>query len=156
MSCPSLLPRTGPQSPCERTDLRMAIVADHLGLSWTGESTHISLFSVCETHSKTSMKGCIMVIYTTWTNWNVAVNSVCEFLKNTHVWLSELDWSQPLRPVVLQCLLPSGGHVSLKTSQLSSTAVAFKVAYISSLHIWSNMKVGKSPKLELRFGNFTI
>nr|XP_033466472.1 ankyrin-3-like isoform X6 [Epinephelus lanceolatus] len=32
----------GPQSPCERTDLRMAIVADHLGLSWTGESTHIS------------------------------------------------------------------------------------------------------------------
>uniref|UniRef100_A0AAQ5ZMQ4 Ankyrin 3a n=1 Tax=Amphiprion ocellaris TaxID=80972 RepID=A0AAQ5ZMQ4_AMPOC len=27
--------RTGPQSPCERTDLRMAIVADHLGLSWT-------------------------------------------------------------------------------------------------------------------------
>ena len=30
----SILP--GPQSPCERTDLRMAIVADHLGLSWTG------------------------------------------------------------------------------------------------------------------------
>ncbi|XP_071374431.1 LOW QUALITY PROTEIN: ankyrin-3-like [Centroberyx affinis] len=26
---------TSPQSPCERTDLRMAIVADHLGLSWT-------------------------------------------------------------------------------------------------------------------------
>ncbi|KAK6293943.1 hypothetical protein J4Q44_G00362690 [Coregonus suidteri] len=25
----------GPQSPCERTDLRTAIVADHLGLSWT-------------------------------------------------------------------------------------------------------------------------
>nr|XP_054605341.1 ankyrin-3 isoform X34 [Nothobranchius furzeri] len=25
----------GPQSPCERTDVRMAIVADHLGLSWT-------------------------------------------------------------------------------------------------------------------------
>uniref|UniRef100_H3DI16 Ankyrin 3 n=1 Tax=Tetraodon nigroviridis TaxID=99883 RepID=H3DI16_TETNG len=24
-----------PQSPCERTDLRLAIVADHLGLSWT-------------------------------------------------------------------------------------------------------------------------
>ncbi|XP_016296472.1 ankyrin-3-like isoform X26 [Sinocyclocheilus anshuiensis] len=24
-----------PQSPCERTDVRMAIVADHLGLSWT-------------------------------------------------------------------------------------------------------------------------
>uniref|UniRef100_A0AAY4A8N2 Ankyrin 3 n=1 Tax=Denticeps clupeoides TaxID=299321 RepID=A0AAY4A8N2_9TELE len=24
-----------PQSPCERTELRMAIVADHLGLSWT-------------------------------------------------------------------------------------------------------------------------
>uniref|UniRef100_A0A673CV91 Ankyrin 3a n=1 Tax=Sphaeramia orbicularis TaxID=375764 RepID=A0A673CV91_9TELE len=28
-------PLPGPQSPCERTDLRMAIVADHLGLSWT-------------------------------------------------------------------------------------------------------------------------
>ncbi|XP_064176228.1 ankyrin-3 isoform X28 [Anguilla rostrata] len=27
--------KAGPQSPCERTDLRMAIVADHLGLSWT-------------------------------------------------------------------------------------------------------------------------
>ncbi|XP_075314205.1 ankyrin-3 isoform X1 [Odontesthes bonariensis] len=26
---------TSPQSPCERTDVRMAIVADHLGLSWT-------------------------------------------------------------------------------------------------------------------------
>ncbi|XP_040924487.1 ankyrin-3-like isoform X2 [Betta splendens] len=26
---------TSPQSPCERTDLRIAIVADHLGLSWT-------------------------------------------------------------------------------------------------------------------------
>uniref|UniRef100_A0A8D3E7U4 Ankyrin 3 n=1 Tax=Scophthalmus maximus TaxID=52904 RepID=A0A8D3E7U4_SCOMX len=35
LSGPSLPPRTGPQSPCERTDLRMAIVADHLGLSWT-------------------------------------------------------------------------------------------------------------------------
>ena len=34
-SLSSLCP--GPQSPCERTDLRMAIVADHLGLSWTGE-----------------------------------------------------------------------------------------------------------------------
>ncbi|XP_069548976.1 ankyrin-3 isoform X7 [Brachyistius frenatus] len=43
----------GPQSPCERTDLRMAIVADHLGLSWTelaremnfkvDEINHISL-----------------------------------------------------------------------------------------------------------------
>lgn len=31
-----LCPSPGPQSPCERTDLRMAIVADHLGLSWTG------------------------------------------------------------------------------------------------------------------------
>ncbi|KAK6293941.1 hypothetical protein J4Q44_G00362670 [Coregonus suidteri] len=28
-------PEKGPQSPCERTDLRTAIVADHLGLSWT-------------------------------------------------------------------------------------------------------------------------
>lgn len=34
----------GPQSPCERTDLRMAIVADHLGLSWTGED---ALLKVC-------------------------------------------------------------------------------------------------------------
>ncbi|MEJ1288157.1 hypothetical protein NN561_019187 [Cricetulus griseus] len=30
--------RTGPQSPCERTDIRMAIVADHLGLSWTADA----------------------------------------------------------------------------------------------------------------------
>ncbi|KAK6328027.1 hypothetical protein J4Q44_G00000050 [Coregonus suidteri] len=28
-------PAMSPQSPCERTDLRTAIVADHLGLSWT-------------------------------------------------------------------------------------------------------------------------
>uniref|UniRef100_A0AAY4A7B2 Ankyrin 3 n=1 Tax=Denticeps clupeoides TaxID=299321 RepID=A0AAY4A7B2_9TELE len=28
-------PAMSPQSPCERTELRMAIVADHLGLSWT-------------------------------------------------------------------------------------------------------------------------
>ncbi|KTG00873.1 hypothetical protein cypCar_00023882 [Cyprinus carpio] len=28
----------GPQSPCERTDARMAIVADHLGLSWTADA----------------------------------------------------------------------------------------------------------------------
>ncbi|KAF7203969.1 transcript variant X38 [Nothobranchius furzeri] len=28
-------PAQSPQSPCERTDVRMAIVADHLGLSWT-------------------------------------------------------------------------------------------------------------------------
>ncbi|XP_036428138.1 ankyrin-3 isoform X25 [Colossoma macropomum] len=28
-------PGMSPHSPCERTDLRMAIVADHLGLSWT-------------------------------------------------------------------------------------------------------------------------
>lgn len=34
----------GPQSPCERTDLRMAIVADHLGLSWTGETHYVLLF----------------------------------------------------------------------------------------------------------------
>uniref|UniRef100_A0A9J8A223 Ankyrin 3 n=1 Tax=Cyprinus carpio carpio TaxID=630221 RepID=A0A9J8A223_CYPCA len=27
--------KPSPQSPCERTDARMAIVADHLGLSWT-------------------------------------------------------------------------------------------------------------------------
>lgn len=31
---------SGPQSPCERTDARMAIVADHLGLSWTGKKLH--------------------------------------------------------------------------------------------------------------------
>lgn len=38
---------SGPQSPCERTDLRMAIVADHLGLSWTGET--YSTLLVCIT-----------------------------------------------------------------------------------------------------------
>uniref|UniRef100_A0A7N8Y2G0 Ankyrin-3-like n=1 Tax=Mastacembelus armatus TaxID=205130 RepID=A0A7N8Y2G0_9TELE len=27
--------RRSPQSPCDRTDLRMAIIAEHLGLSWT-------------------------------------------------------------------------------------------------------------------------
>ncbi|XP_072524132.1 ankyrin-3 isoform X6 [Salminus brasiliensis] len=32
---PSVEIEPSPQSPCERTDLRMAIVADHLGLSWT-------------------------------------------------------------------------------------------------------------------------
>uniref|UniRef100_A0A8C9L836 Ankyrin 3 n=1 Tax=Pavo cristatus TaxID=9049 RepID=A0A8C9L836_PAVCR len=35
-------PGMSPQSPCERTDIRMAIVADHLGLSWTGK-----LFCFC-------------------------------------------------------------------------------------------------------------
>ncbi|XP_029409762.1 ankyrin-3 isoform X1 [Nannospalax galili] len=39
--------RTGPQSPCERTDIRMAIVADHLGLSWTELARELS-FSVDE------------------------------------------------------------------------------------------------------------
>uniref|UniRef100_A0A673HC56 Ankyrin-3-like n=1 Tax=Sinocyclocheilus rhinocerous TaxID=307959 RepID=A0A673HC56_9TELE len=38
---------TGPQSPCERTDLRMAIVADHLGLSWTELAREMN-FSVDE------------------------------------------------------------------------------------------------------------
>nr|XP_055032206.1 ankyrin-3 isoform X8 [Misgurnus anguillicaudatus] len=37
----------GPQSPCERTDLRMAIVADHLGLSWTEMAREME-FSVDE------------------------------------------------------------------------------------------------------------
>ncbi|XP_076142346.1 ankyrin-3-like [Alosa pseudoharengus] len=37
----------GPQSPCERTDLRMAIVADHLGLSWTEVARELN-FSVDE------------------------------------------------------------------------------------------------------------
>lgn len=36
-----------PQSPCERTDLRMAIVADHLGLSWTELARELD-FSVDE------------------------------------------------------------------------------------------------------------
>ncbi|XP_031417492.1 ankyrin-3 isoform X26 [Clupea harengus] len=40
-------PATSPQSPCERTDLRMAIVADHLGLSWTELAREIN-FSVDE------------------------------------------------------------------------------------------------------------
>uniref|UniRef100_A0A8C4HS98 Ankyrin-3 n=1 Tax=Dicentrarchus labrax TaxID=13489 RepID=A0A8C4HS98_DICLA len=38
---------TSPQSPCERTDLRMAIVADHLGLSWTELARELD-FSVDE------------------------------------------------------------------------------------------------------------
>ncbi|KAM9465827.1 ankyrin-3-like [Clarias gariepinus] len=37
----------GPQSPCERTDLRIAIVADHLGLSWTELAREMN-FSVDE------------------------------------------------------------------------------------------------------------
>uniref|UniRef100_A0A669ER29 Ankyrin 3 n=1 Tax=Oreochromis niloticus TaxID=8128 RepID=A0A669ER29_ORENI len=36
-----------PHSPCERTDLRMAIVADHLGLSWTELARELD-FSVDE------------------------------------------------------------------------------------------------------------
>ncbi|XP_077406061.1 ankyrin-3-like isoform X26 [Vanacampus margaritifer] len=40
----------GPQSPCERTDLRMAIVADHLGLSWTELARELE-FSVEEINS---------------------------------------------------------------------------------------------------------
>uniref|UniRef100_A0A4X1U1A8 Ankyrin 3 n=1 Tax=Sus scrofa TaxID=9823 RepID=A0A4X1U1A8_PIG len=36
-----------PQSPCERTDIRMAIVADHLGLSWTELARELN-FSVDE------------------------------------------------------------------------------------------------------------
>ncbi|XP_078006847.1 ankyrin-3 isoform X5 [Phascolarctos cinereus] len=39
--------RPGPQSPCERTDIRMAIVADHLGLSWTELARELN-FSVDE------------------------------------------------------------------------------------------------------------
>ncbi|OCT69873.1 hypothetical protein XELAEV_18036798mg [Xenopus laevis] len=39
--------RTGPQSPCDRTDIRMAIVADHLGLSWTELARELN-FSVDE------------------------------------------------------------------------------------------------------------
>ncbi|XP_044035121.1 ankyrin-3-like isoform X48 [Siniperca chuatsi] len=40
-------PALSPQSPCERTDLRMAIVADHLGLSWTELARELE-FSVDE------------------------------------------------------------------------------------------------------------
>ncbi|XP_061083525.1 ankyrin-3-like isoform X4 [Conger conger] len=40
-------PATSPESPCERTDLRMAIVADHLGLSWTELAREMN-FSVDE------------------------------------------------------------------------------------------------------------
>ncbi|KAM7370489.1 hypothetical protein PAMP_010031 [Pampus punctatissimus] len=42
--------KTSPQSPCERTDLRMAIVADHLGLSWTELAREMD-FSVEEINS---------------------------------------------------------------------------------------------------------
>ncbi|XP_028844584.1 ankyrin-3-like isoform X39 [Denticeps clupeoides] len=41
------VPALSPQSPCERTDLRMAIVADHLGLSWTELAREMN-FSVDE------------------------------------------------------------------------------------------------------------
>ncbi|XP_053365182.1 ankyrin-3-like [Clarias gariepinus] len=40
-------PTSSPQSPCERTDLRIAIVADHLGLSWTELAREMN-FSVDE------------------------------------------------------------------------------------------------------------
>uniref|UniRef100_A0AAY5F4S6 Ankyrin 3a n=1 Tax=Electrophorus electricus TaxID=8005 RepID=A0AAY5F4S6_ELEEL len=40
-------PASSPQSPCDRTDLRMAIVADHLGLSWTELAREMN-FSVDE------------------------------------------------------------------------------------------------------------
>ncbi|KAG5831736.1 hypothetical protein ANANG_G00306920 [Anguilla anguilla] len=40
-------PASSPESPCERTDLRMAIVADHLGLSWTELAREMN-FSVDE------------------------------------------------------------------------------------------------------------
>lgn len=40
-------PSMSPQSPCERTDIRMAIVADHLGLSWTELARELN-FSVDE------------------------------------------------------------------------------------------------------------
>ncbi|XP_075836164.1 ankyrin-3 isoform X30 [Microtus pennsylvanicus] len=40
-------PGLSPQSPCERTDIRMAIVADHLGLSWTELARELN-FSVDE------------------------------------------------------------------------------------------------------------
>ncbi|XP_032775880.1 ankyrin-3 isoform X10 [Strigops habroptila] len=39
--------KPSPQSPCERTDIRMAIVADHLGLSWTELARELN-FSVDE------------------------------------------------------------------------------------------------------------
>ncbi|KAF4083825.1 hypothetical protein AMELA_G00121800 [Ameiurus melas] len=39
--------QTSPQSPCERTGLRLAIVADHLGLSWTELAREMN-FSVDE------------------------------------------------------------------------------------------------------------
>ncbi|XP_024140592.1 ankyrin-3 isoform X12 [Oryzias melastigma] len=40
----------GPQSPCERTNVRMAIVAEHLGLSWTELARELN-FSVEEINS---------------------------------------------------------------------------------------------------------
>jgi len=46
---------SGPQSPCERTDLRMAIVADHLGLSWTGKKLHHLEDKVLHNHLSTNL-----------------------------------------------------------------------------------------------------
>ncbi|KAJ8350883.1 hypothetical protein SKAU_G00260130 [Synaphobranchus kaupii] len=44
---PTVETKPSPESPCERTDLRMAIVADHLGLSWTELAREMN-FSVDE------------------------------------------------------------------------------------------------------------
>ncbi|KAJ8250510.1 hypothetical protein COCON_G00224320, partial [Conger conger] len=44
---PTVEIKPSPESPCERTDLRMAIVADHLGLSWTELAREMN-FSVDE------------------------------------------------------------------------------------------------------------
>ncbi|XP_024140612.1 ankyrin-3 isoform X32 [Oryzias melastigma] len=43
-------PALSPQSPCERTNVRMAIVAEHLGLSWTELARELN-FSVEEINS---------------------------------------------------------------------------------------------------------
>ncbi|XP_008435567.1 ankyrin-3-like isoform X9 [Poecilia reticulata] len=47
ITTPVMENETSPQSPCERTDVRMAIVADHLGLSWTELARELN-FSVEE------------------------------------------------------------------------------------------------------------
>ncbi|XP_060734891.1 ankyrin-3-like [Tachysurus vachellii] len=62
----------GPQSPCERTDIRMAIVADHLGLSWTEMAREMN-FSVEEINhirmeNPNSLTAQSFMLLKTWVN----------------------------------------------------------------------------------------
>ncbi|KAK2843145.1 hypothetical protein Q7C36_011360 [Tachysurus vachellii] len=63
---------SSPQSPCERTDIRMAIVADHLGLSWTEMAREMN-FSVEEINhirmeNPNSLTAQSFMLLKTWVN----------------------------------------------------------------------------------------